>query len=155
LVTEYQLGRLRFDFDLTLSCEGHKDARYSGFCIGDQRGLRNAGGSLNVNLDDSVAVAGRDMLVQIAEFVQLPKGMRLQHLPSRVRLKRLDDFDGGARDVPGRELEARGVLAGKPSAAGGITATMAGTLGAARLKRRQRRAARTCATLLGSQRSAV
>ena len=107
--SEYELGRFRYHFDLTFVSKRNHHLRCWGVIERAPRRFRNIPGS-ELELNDRSAVADGDMLVEIRQFVQLPEGMRLEVLPSLIRLKGLDDLDSGTRYLPGSPLESFPVL---------------------------------------------
>ena len=90
---EYKLGRAWLEVHFVLG--GEREMKFNAIVKID-RLHRNVG----VNLQLGATDRHRGVFVDIAQFVQLPKGVSLEVIPSLVRLKRLDDLDCLAGDVP-------------------------------------------------------
>jgi len=99
-LAEYQSGRLRVDFNFVLSAQRNQDLKFRGVVVGNCRhGFRKFDGHFGG------VVADGGVLIQVAQSIQLPQGMRPVILPACMWLQVLNDVDGCGWNIPRRQHE--------------------------------------------------
>lgn len=108
-LAEYQLRRVQFEprFGVVV-IDGRENLKLLAVF---KRAPRHAL-TKNLELNQCMTAADGNVLIEVAELVQLPQGVGLHALPSEMRLERLDDLNSLAWDVQCRAHEPLSIAGG-------------------------------------------